>query len=85
MTKSPLEERTGMRDALPLYKRAVSLFAVLLGVCGVVIVWAVQHWPHVAWLQTHGPNFGADLVGLAITLLLVDRIIAWRRSANCTR
>jgi hypothetical protein len=71
-----------MRDALPLYKRAVSCLAVILGVCGGVIIWAVQYWPHVAWLQTHGPNFGADFIGLSITLLLVDRIVAWRRDGE---
>jgi hypothetical protein len=77
-----LEEQTGMRDRLPLHKRVTWLYAVLLAGIGGAIIWADEHWPHLGWLQRHGPNFGADFIGLAITLLLVDRILVWRRDAE---
>jgi hypothetical protein len=77
-----LEEASDLRDQLPLYKRLVWLYAVLLGAAGAGILWAVAYWPRVGWLQSDGPNFGADFVGLAITLLLIDRLVHWRRDAE---
>jgi hypothetical protein len=71
-----------MKDRLPLYKRATWLYALALGCIGAGIIWADEHWLDVGWLQRHGPNFGADFIGLAVTLLLIDRIIAWRRHAE---
>lgn len=77
-----LEEQSDLRDKLPLHKRLVWLYAVLFGGVGGAILWAVDHWSNVGWLQSDGPNFGADFVGLAITLLLIDRLVSWRRDAE---
>lgn len=73
-----LEERSDMRDKLPLYKRVVWLYALALGAAGVGTLIAVDRHPKINWLRTDGPNFGTDLVGLALGLLLVDRLVAWR-------
>lgn len=65
----------------PYGRRLVLAYALLVTVtvAGVVVV---QAFPNSKTVQRYGPNVVADLFGILVTILLVERLLTWQRERN---
>jgi hypothetical protein len=43
------------------------------------IVFATERWPSTRFGRVWGPNLAAELVGLVLTLVVIERLIRWQR------
>lgn len=52
---------------------------VVLGVLVVVAIVGADIWPRTRLANEYGPNLATELVGILITLVLVERMLRWQR------
>src|SRR4051812_2580806 len=75
---------TGPHDPTRPYGRRLVLTYVFLVVATVVGIAVVEVWSSSDVVERYGPNLVAELVGILVTLAVVERLLTWQRERAAT-
>src|SRR5215210_9059737 len=59
-------------------RRLATAYGLFVGIA-LLLVLAVELWPKGRALGVYGPNLVAELLGIIVTVLVVERLLVWQR------